>query len=72
MSIFEAGNDSFKVVVNDEGHHSIWPAGREAPAGWRAAGKGGTKEECLAHIKELWTDMRPLGLQKRMAAEVSR
>jgi MbtH protein len=34
--------------------------------GWHDAGKTGTKEECLAYIKEVWTDMRPLSLRKKM------
>jgi MbtH protein len=31
-------------------------------------GKVGPKAECLAYIKEVWTDMRPLSLRKKMAA----
>jgi MbtH protein len=42
----------YKVVVNHEEQYSIWPADRE----------------CLDYIKEVWTDMRPLSLRKRMAA----
>ena len=30
------------------------------------AGKSGTKAECLAYIKEVWTDMRPLSLRRKM------
>jgi hypothetical protein len=30
------------------------------------AGKTGPKAECLAYIKEVWTDMRPLSLRKKM------
>lgn len=56
----------FNVVVNDEGQYSIWWDGRELPAGWRAEGTRGSKEECLAHIDEVWTDMRPLSLRRRM------
>jgi MbtH protein len=56
----------YRVVVNDEEQYSIWPADRETPPGWRDAGKVGPKAECLAHIKEVWTDMRPLSLRKRM------
>ncbi|MDA0634424.1 MbtH family NRPS accessory protein [Nonomuraea sp. MCN248] len=48
------------VVVNHEEQYSIWPAGRELPPGWRAGGFTGTREECLAHIETVWTDMRPL------------
>lgn len=57
----------FKVVVNHEEQYSIWPAERDNPLGWRDGGKSGTREECLAHIKEVWTDMRPLSLRKKMA-----
>jgi MbtH protein len=42
------------------------PAGRDNPLGWRDAGKVGPKTECLAYIKEVWTDMRPLSLRKKM------
>ncbi|MEX2553407.1 MAG: MbtH family NRPS accessory protein [Actinomycetota bacterium] len=55
-----------RVVVNHEEQYSIWPADRENPAGWRDAGKSGTKAACLAYIEELWTDMRPLSLRKKM------
>ncbi len=53
---------SYKVVVNHEEQYSLWPADRENPAGWSDAGKTGLKEECLAHIEQVWTDMRPLSL----------
>lgn len=56
----------YKVVVNHEEMYSIWPAQRENPSGWRDAGKSGLKSECLAYIKEVWTDMRPLSLRKHM------
>ena len=56
----------YKVVVNHEEQYSIWPVDRENPLGWRDVGKTGTKAECLAYIKEVWTDMRPLGLRKKM------
>jgi MbtH protein len=56
----------YKVVVNHEEQFSIWPADRENALGWRDAGKSGSKAECLAHIKEVWTDMRPLSLRKKM------
>jgi MbtH protein len=57
----------YKVVVNHEEQYSIWPDYKEMPAGWRAVGKSGLKPECLAYIKEVWTDMRPLSLRKQMA-----
>lgn len=62
-------NTIYRVVVNHEEQYSIWPDWQEIPAGWREAGKTGTKDECLAHIKEVWTDMRPLSLRQRMDAQ---
>ena len=59
-------NTIYKVVVNHEEQYSIWPADRENPLGWNDVGKAGTKAECLAYIKEVWTDMRPLSLRKKM------
>jgi MbtH protein len=56
----------YQVVVNHEEQYSIWPADRELPLGWTAVGKQGPKAECLAHIEEVWTDMRPLSLRKKM------
>jgi MbtH protein len=56
----------YRVVVNYEEQYSIWPADRENPLGWKEVGKVGLKAECLAYIKEVWTDMRPLSLRKKM------
>jgi MbtH protein len=61
----------YKVVVNHEEQYSIWPGNRANASGWRDAGKSGSKEECLAYIKEVWTDMRPLSLRKQMEAAAS-
>jgi MbtH protein len=64
-------NDAqFEVVLNEEEQYSIWPAGKAVPAGWRKAGKQGSKEACLEFIKEVWTDMRPLSLRTSMDAAV--
>ena len=57
---------TYKAVVNHEEQYSIWLADRPLPAGWKEAGKHGTKTDCLAFIKEVWTDMRPLSLRKKM------
>jgi MbtH protein len=58
---------TYRVVVNHEEQYSIWSADRELPAGWSDAGISGSRETCLAHIEEVWTDMRPLSLRKHMA-----
>lgn len=56
----------YKVVVNHEEQYSIWPEYKDNPLGWQGVGKIGQKAECLAYIKEVWTDMRPLSLRKKM------
>jgi MbtH protein len=56
----------YKVVVNHEEQYSIWPLERENPLGWKDARKNGIKQECLDYIKEVWTDMKPLSLRKKM------
>lgn len=56
----------YKVVMNHEEQYSIWPDYKDLPKGWNHVGKTGLKAECLAYIKEVWTDMRPLSLRKRM------
>jgi MbtH protein len=61
----------YRVVVNHEEQYSIWPDFKEIPLGWKDCGVKGTKDECLAYIKEVWTDMRPLSLRQRMAAQAA-
>lgn len=56
----------YQVLVNDEDQYSLWPLAKELPAGWRQAGKEGTKQECMDHVDEVWTDMRPRSLRERM------
>ena len=57
----------YHVVINHEEQYSIWPEYKEIPNGWRAVGESGKKDDCLAYIAEVWTDMRPLSLRKQMA-----
>lgn len=66
-SILDDETAVFDVVLNHEEQYSIWPADREIPPGWRKEGSSGTKAACLERIQQLWTDMRPLSLRKRMA-----
>ncbi|MFD7449831.1 MbtH family protein [Kitasatospora sp. NPDC059827] len=56
----------YLVVLNDEEQYSVWPADRDVPAGWRAEGFEGTRQACLEHVSEVWTDMRPRSLRRAM------
>lgn len=69
MSVDSADSRVFLVVVNDEEQYSIWFADRDLPLGWRAEGTSGTREECLAHIERVWTDMRPRSVREHLAAQ---
>ncbi|GAB7045394.1 MbtH family protein [Catenuloplanes indicus] len=64
-------SEQYRVVLNDEEQYSIWWAGRDLPDGWRAEGTEGTEDECLARINEVWTDLRPLSLRRRMAQDAA-
>jgi MbtH protein len=66
----------YKVVINHEEQYSIWPEDRENPLGWEDVAKdgqvvSGPKQECLDYIKEVWTDMRPLSLRKKMEEDAA-
>ncbi len=68
----EEDNTTYNVVINHEEQYSIWPADRENALGWSDVGKTGSKQECLDYIEEVWTDMRPLSLRKKMEEDVRR
>jgi MbtH protein len=57
---------TYLAVINDDEAYSVWPADRDLPAGWRDAGKRGTRDECLNWIEEVWMDMRPASLRREM------
>jgi len=59
--------DEFQILINHEEQYSIWPSAQPVPEGWRQIGPVGGKEQCLAHIEENWTDMRPKSLRERMS-----
>jgi MbtH protein len=54
------------VVINTEEQYSVWPGDRTPPAGWDPVGVSGSREECLARIAELWTDLRPSSVRRRL------
>ena len=56
---------TYSVVINIEDQYSIWPQGRDVPAGWKEVGYSGPKDDCLKYIEENWTDMRPKSVKDR-------
>jgi MbtH protein len=65
---WDSPDTRFHVVINEEEQYSIWPDHKLLPAGWQAVGVSGTRDECLAHIETVWTDMRPLSLRRALEA----
>ncbi|MDO5611883.1 MAG: MbtH family NRPS accessory protein [Paracoccus sp. (in: a-proteobacteria)] len=49
----------YLVVTAEDGRYSIWPAFRTVPWGWAASGFRGSRDDCLAHIAAVWTELRP-------------
>ena len=60
----DTNRPSFRVVVNDEEQYALWPAELRIPEGWRDTGKLGEKDECLAYVRETWTDLTPLSARQ--------
>jgi MbtH protein len=58
----------YLVVRNDEEQYSIWNAATEPPQGWYPVGFSGPKAQCLAHIEQVWTDLRPRSVRGTDAA----
>jgi MbtH protein len=71
--MFEDDNSTiYLVLINDEEQYSLWPKHKAIPNGWRTTTKEGSKSECCQFVDEVWTDMRPLSLRKRMDEPPSR
>ena len=46
-------------------HEENWPTGSVMPHSRYVVGQKGSKEACLAHINQVWTDIRPERLRLR-------
>jgi MbtH protein len=59
---FEDPDARYRVLVNGEGQHSLWPAGISCPDGWDVVHESGSRSACLEYVETHWTDMRPASL----------
>ena len=59
---FDDDEARYRVLVNDEGQYSLWPTLRDAPDGWTVVHDDDSRQGCLDHIEQAWTDMRPRSL----------
>ncbi|MDO3435628.1 MbtH family NRPS accessory protein [Rhizobium sp. CBN3] len=69
MDNLEPRDDLWIVVHDTEHHYSVWPQDKRIPVSWQAAGFAGSRQECLAHIRAVWADPRPLSLRLAMSAD---
>jgi MbtH protein len=63
---FENPDGVYLVLVNDENQHSLWPSFAEVPAGWTVVHGPESRQSCLDHVEQHWTDMRPASLVAAM------
>ena len=56
----------YKVVINHEEQYSIWRVEQKLTGKWKETGKTCSLQDCMSYIEEVWTDMRPLSLRKKM------
>lgn len=59
----------YKVVVNHEEQYGIWIFNKNPTKGWRETEIHGNQAKCQDYINEVWTDMRPLSVQKMKLPE---
>jgi len=70
-SPFDDPSESFGVLVNHEGQHSLWPSDAPIPAGWSAVFGPAGRDDCLAYVEAHWTDISPLSLARAGQAKHS-
>lgn len=63
---FDDESATFLVLVNAEDQYSLWPEFAPVPDGWTVELPAATRQACLDHINERWTDMRPKSLARAM------
>lgn len=60
---FEDEDGHYRVLVNAEGQHAIWPQWLEVPAGWETVLEDAPRPDCLTYVETHWTDMRPASIR---------
>jgi MbtH protein len=63
-SVTAQNKGEYKVVINHEEQYSIWPINKKLHKGWQETEVYGNQAKCHEYIEEVWTDMRPLSIQK--------
>jgi MbtH protein len=56
---FDDNNETFRVLINHEGQHSLWPAFAEIPDGWIVTFGPDSRQACFDYVEQTWLDLRP-------------
>ena len=46
-----------QIVVNDAREFAVWPSAKPLPSGWRPAGRTGSREELLVHLRSAFATL---------------
>ena len=65
---FEVPDADYVVLRNEQNQPSLWRADAPVPAGWTAVHGPDAREDCLAYVRENWTDLRPARVAEFVAA----
>ena len=50
---------SHEVIVSHDNVYVVWPATRALPDGWRYIGRGGSEQELLVYLREMFVETMP-------------
>ena len=64
---FDDESLQFRVLVNNQEQHSLWPDFIAIPSGWQSIYGPGKRTDCLAFIEQNWPDIRPLSLRTQLS-----
>ncbi len=65
---FDAQDDMFSVLVNEEGQHSLWPDFADVPPGWTVVHGPAARDACVEYVNTHWTDLRPHSVTARLGS----
>lgn len=59
---FEQEDGRYRVLRNQVGQHSLWPAFLRVPDGWTVVHEEDSRAACLEYVERNWTDLKPLAV----------
>ncbi|GAA2029232.1 MbtH family protein [Catenulispora yoronensis] len=55
---YEPEEGVYRVLRNQAGQHSLWPAFLQVPEGWAVVHDKDTRSACLDYVERKWTDLK--------------